>query len=58
MAIQSRLNLYIADPATRVKANALVKQRGLNSISELFELLVTAEGKRKRGVRRGKAVVS
>jgi len=51
-----RINLYLADPAIKTTAEALVKRRNLNSISELFAMLIQAEAKRRRGVRRGKGV--
>lgn len=44
------LNLYIKNPDTVEKARALCARRGLGSISELFERLVSAEDLRKRGV--------
>lgn len=48
-----RLQLYVKDSATVKKAEELCKRRGVNSISELFARLVTAEDRRKRGVTRG-----
>ena len=48
------LNLYLKDESTLAKAKALCAKRGLKSVSELFERLVAAEDRRKRGVASGR----